>query len=71
MNLVKLQDTKLKNRNLSHFYTLAKKDQNNKSTEKIPFAFTSQRIKYQETNLPKEIKDLYFEKYETDERYGR
>ena len=35
----------------------------------MPFAFISQRIKYQETNLPEEIKDLYFEKYKTEKRY--
>ena len=33
--------------------------------ETISFTITSKRIKYLEINLPKEIKDLYSEKYKT------
>ena len=39
--------------------------------EKIPFTITSKRIEYLGINLPKEIKDLYSENYNTDERNWR
>ena len=59
MNLVKLQDAKLIDRNLLNFYTLTTKDQKDKLEKK--FTITSKGIKYLGTNLPKEAKDLYFE----------
>ena len=33
--------------------------------ETIPFTITTRRIKYLETNLPKETKDLCIENYKT------
>ena len=36
--------------------------------ESIPFAITTNRIKYLGINLPKETKELYTENYDTDER---
>ena len=36
--------------------------------ETIPLTFASKRIKYLGIYLPKEIKDLYSENYDTDER---
>ena len=63
MNLVKLQDTNLIYRNLSHFYTLTMNYQKEiKAT--IPFTITSKRIKHLGINLSKEVKDLYSENYE-------
>ena len=61
MNLVKLQDTKLIYRNLSHFYALTTNQKEIK--ERIPFTITSKRIKYLGINLPKKAKDLYSENY--------
>ena len=52
MNLVKLQDTKLIYRNLSHFYALTTNQKEIK--ERIPFTITSKRIKYLGITLPKE-----------------
>ena len=39
--------------------------------ETIPFIISSKKIKYLGINLPKETKDLYSEKYVTDERNQR
>ena len=36
-----------------------------KITKTIPFITESKRIKYSETNLSKEVKDLYNENYKT------
>ena len=44
-------------KNQLHFYTLIMKYQEKKLT--VPFTIASKRIKYQGTNLTKEIKDLY------------
>ena len=60
MNIVKVQDIKLTQRNPFHLYT------NNEKTEReiketIPFTIAMKRIKYLGMNLPKEIKDLYAE----------
>ena len=70
MNLVKLQDTKLIYRKLSHFYTLIKIYQKEiKAT--IPFTITSKRIKYLGINLSKEVKELYSENYKINEKNWR
>ena len=39
--------------------------------ETIPFTTATKRIKYLDINLPKEVKDLYSENYDTDERNQR
>ena len=49
---------------------------NNKSSDReiketIPFTIATKRIKYLGINLPKEVKDLYSENYDTDERNQR
>ena len=36
--------------------------------ETLPFTIATKRIKYLGINLPKEIKNLYAENYDTDER---
>ena len=36
--------------------------------ETIPFTIKSKRIKYVRINLPKEVKELYLENYDNDER---
>ena len=36
--------------------------------ETLPYTTATERIKYLRLNLPKETKDLYAEKYDTDER---
>ena len=64
MNLAKLQDTKLIDRNLLHFYTLttlAKRE--NKET--VPCIIDWKRIEYPGINLPKEAKDHYSANGET------
>ena len=60
--MIKLQDTKFIYRNLLHFYTLTAKYQK-EVKEIISFTIVSQRIKYLGINLPREVKDLYSEKY--------
>ena len=65
MNSVKLEDTKLIRRNLSHFYTLNMKNQKEKFKEIIPFTIAIKRIKYLGINLPKEVKYLYSKNYKT------
>ena len=57
MNIVKLQDIKLTQRNPLHSYTLTMKNREIKET--IPFTIATERIKYLGIYLPKEIKDLY------------
>ena len=39
--------------------------------ESIPFTMATKRIKYLGINLPKETKELYTEKYDTNERNRR
>ena len=56
MNLVKLYDTKLIQKNQLYFYTV-------KMKEIMQCTVTSKRIKYLGINLPKEAKDLYLENY--------
>ena len=53
-------------RHLLHFYTLTMKLSEMEINN--PNYHSSKRIKYLEINLPKEIKYLYLENYETDER---
>ena len=62
MNIVKLQDIKLTNRNPLHSYTLTMRKQ---KLRKFPFTIAMKRIKYLGINLPKETKDLYIEDYKT------
>ena len=64
MNTVKLQDTKLTQRNPLHSYTLTMRKQR-EIKETSPFTIAMKRIKYLGINLPKETKDLYIEKYKT------
>ena len=64
MNLIKLQDTELIHRNLLHFYTLTK-NYHKKIKETILFTTASKIIKYLGINLPKEVRDLYSEIYNT------
>ena len=56
------QDTGLTNRKLLYFFTLTRNYQTGKK-KKIPFNVTLKKIKYLETNLIKEVKDLYAENY--------
>ena len=46
MNIVKLQDIKLTNRNPLHSYTLTMKKTEREIKETIPFTITMERIKY-------------------------
>ena len=62
MNSVKLQNTKLINRNLLHFYALIMIREIKKT---IPFTTASKRIKYLGINLTQEVKELYSENYKT------
>ena len=64
MNLLRLQDTKLMQRNLLHSYTLKTKVQKEK-LRKHPIHHHKQKNKYLGRNLPKEAKDLYSENYKT------
>ena len=63
MNLVKLQDTTSIYRNHLHFYIPTIKIREIK--ESIPLTIATKRIKYLGINLPKEIKELYTENYQT------
>ena len=65
MNIIKLQDIKLIQRNPLHSYTLTIRKQKEKLREKIPFTIATKRIKYLGIYLPKETKDLYIENYKT------
>ena len=47
-----------------HFYILTNY-QKEKVKDTIPFTITSKSIKYLGINLPKQVKDLYSETYET------
>ena len=58
MNLGKLQDTKLIQRNQFHFYKLIMKD-HREIREIIPFIISSKRIKYLGINLPKKTKEEF------------
>ena len=62
MNIVKLQDIKLKHRNPLHSYTLTMRKQKEK-LRKQPFTIATKRIKYLGVYLPKETKDLYIENF--------
>ena len=62
MNIVKLQDIKLTQRNLLHSYTLTMRKQK-EIKETIPLTIATKIIKYLGINLPKETKDLYAENY--------
>ena len=54
-------------KSLSLLYT--KDEKSEREIKKIlPFTTATKRIKYLGINLPKETKDLYAEKYKTDER---
>ena len=53
MNIVKLQDIKLTQRNPLHSHTLMRKQKEIKET--IPFTIAMKRIKYLGINLPKEL----------------
>ena len=76
MNLVKLQDTKLIQRNQLHFYIITMKDQKEKLGKQSHLS-SHQKIKNKKQNktlginLSKETKDLYSENYKTDERNQR
>ena len=58
MNIVKLQDIKLTQRNPFHSYTLTMRKQK-EIKEAIPFTIAMKRIQYLGINPPKETKDLY------------
>ena len=58
MNIVKLQDIKLTQRNSLHSYTLTMRKQR-EIKETIPFTIATKIIKYLGIYLPKETKDLY------------
>ena len=63
MNLVKSQDTKSIHRNFLHSYTLNNEKSEREIKQSILFTITTKRIKYLGINLPKEMKELYTEKY--------
>ena len=65
MNIVKLQDIKLTQRNPLHSYTLNNEKTEREIKETIPSTIAMKRIKYLGLNLPKETKDLYIENYKT------
>ena len=65
MNIVKLQDIKLTQRNPLHSYTLNNEKTEREIKETIPFTIAMKRIKYLGMNLPKETKDLYIVNYKT------
>ena len=62
MNLVKVQDTKLMHRNLRHFYTLTTNNQREKLRKQFHLQFIKKN-KIPAINLPKELKEVYLEKY--------
>ena len=64
-----MQDTKLIQRNLLHFYTLTKNYQKEKLRKTIPFIFSQKRKKYLGVSLPKGDERPGLRKlYHTDER---
>src|SRR5574341_1427932 len=65
MNIVKLQDIKIKTQKpLAFLYTNNEKIQR-EIKETIPFTIATKRIKYLGIYPPKETKDLYIENYKT------
>ena len=64
MNIVKLQDIILTQRNPLHSYTLTMRKQR-ETKETIPFTTETKRTKYLRIYLPKETKDLDIENYKT------
>ena len=68
MNLAKLQDTKLVQKNHLHFYILAMKKSEREIKESIPFTIATERIKYLGINLPKETKTVHRKLQDTNER---
>ena len=54
-------------KSLAFFYTNDEKSER-EIKETLPCTIATKRIKYVGINLPKETKDLYAEKYDTDER---
>ena len=64
MNSAKLQDTRLIYRNLLLFHSF-NNELSEKESKKIPFKIISKRIKYQQINLTKKVKDVYSESYKT------
>ena len=57
-------------KSLAFLYTSDEKSER-EIEETIPFTIATKRIKYLGINLPKEIKDLYSENYDPDERNQR
>ena len=57
MNIVNLQDIKLKHRNPLYSYTLTMRKQR-ELNETIPFTVATKRMKYLGINLPIETKEL-------------
>jgi len=62
MNLVNLQDTKFKQRNLFYSYTLTMKDQKEKLRKQFHYGHIK-KVKHPGINLSKEEKDLCLENY--------
>ena len=56
-------------KSLAFLYTNRRSERDIKET--VPFTIATKRIKYLGINLPKEVKDLYSENYDTDERNQR
>ena len=65
MNIVKLQDIKLTQRNLLHFLYTNNEKTEREIKESVPFTIATKKIKYLGINLPKEKKELYTENYKT------
>ena len=68
MNSVNLQDTKLMHRNLLCFYTLITIHQKEKLRKQSHLQLHQKRLEYLGIYLTKEVKDVYLENYDTDER---
>ena len=71
MDLVKLQDTKLMSRNLLHFYTLTMKDHKEKLRKQSYLPSHQKEKKYLGIDLPKEVKDLYSDAVEKNQKDGK
>ena len=65
MNSVMLQDTKLIQRNLLHFYTQTTKVLKEKFRKQSYLPLHEKQENFFGINLPKEAKDLYFENCKT------
>ena len=65
MNIVKLQDIKLAQRNPLHSCTLTMRKQKEKLRKQFHSPLQQKKIKYLGIYLPKETKDLYIENYKT------